>query len=139
MAEIYAGRVARRLRSSNFLRKQLAEIRRYAKPPKTVIRIISALLLILDQPRAKDNFGPQYALPEDKGIPKLWGWERTQLVIDRSNPLSLPPRMASEIKKDADHLSAEGKVRFKSARFVSHGCLCFVKCCWGECFKSFCL
>lgn len=73
LAEIYAGRISRKMRSSTFLRKQLAEIKRYPKPPGKVIRIITAMLCILDQPKIKDHLLKEYGLPEDKNLPKLWG------------------------------------------------------------------
>lgn len=67
VSTLYAGRVGRKLRSSAFLHKQLAEIKRYNNPPKVVIRIISSMLVILNQPGIKANMGAQYSLPEDKG------------------------------------------------------------------------
>jgi hypothetical protein len=87
-----------------------------------VVRIISAMLVILDQPKVKANLGPGYVLPSaEADIPKLWAWERQQLVLDRTHPLCIPIRMSTEIKKGTEDTTPEGKVRMKGAKGLMEG------------------
>lgn len=55
------------------------------------------------------------------GLPKVWTWERQQLIVDKTNPLCLPIRMASEIRKPIEDLSQENKLRFRAAQVMMEG------------------
>jgi len=90
--QIIALRITQKMRTSDILRKQLGEIKSYAKPPKQVVQVILCTFMLLGYPGVDRYLGKEYALPQDYRA--LWAFLRKGISLEKPSPKYLPPRMS---------------------------------------------
>ena len=80
------------MRTSDILRKQLAEIKSYAKPPKQVVQVILCTFMLLGYPGIDRYLTKELGMPHD--IRALWAFLRKGISLEKPSPKYLPPRMS---------------------------------------------
>ncbi|CAG9465933.1 unnamed protein product [Pedinophyceae sp. YPF-701] len=88
-------KVSLRIQDSSQLRKQLAEIKSYSKPPRTVVVVMLLAFMLLSEP-GLSQAAPGFVVPADPS--RLWMYLRRSIVIERSTKRYLPRRMGTIIR-----------------------------------------